>query len=325
MTSSVSPVSPVAINSGCGSGSCGCSGGASDSAMSSGCGSAGGSCGCSGGASSSAGLSAAGAAPLSAPQELPTATINGIALHPAGQRPFEDELRELAYAELLRQHAVVQGLLAPHDGDLAPELTESERQVLEGMVDAEVSSPQPQEDECQRYYQAHPSQFTVGQALHVRHILFAVTPGINVQALAVHAERALLELTHKDTPPARFAQLAGELSNCPTSTQGGDLGWISPDDCAPELAKELFHQSHHQGSVGIHPMLVHSRFGFHIVEVLERRAGSQPAYAEVSERIARLLTMQSRGRALHQYMSLLAGDAELENIALEAADSPLVQ
>ena len=288
-----------------------------------GCGSGGGGCGCSSGGASAA--SAAGAAPLPAPQQLSTARINGIALHPAGQRPLEEELRERAYAELLRQRAVAQGLLAPHGGDLAPEPGEAERQVLEAMVDAEVHSPEPQEEECQRYYQAHTAQFTVGQALHVRHILFAVTPGINVQALAVHAEKALLELSHKDTPPARFAQLAGELSNCPTSTQGGDLGWISPDDCAPELAKELFHQSHHQGSVGVHPMLVHSRFGFHIVEVLERRAGTVPAYAEVRERIARQLAMQSRGRALHQYMSLLAGEAELEHLALQAADSPLVQ
>ena len=287
----------------------------SSTSQSSGCGSG---CGCSG-------ASPAGAAPIVVPQDLPTATINGIALHAPGQRPLEDELRERAYAELLRQRAVAQGLLAPHEGDVAPELGDADRQVLEAMIDADVHSPQPVEEECQRYYQAHTTQFTVGQALHVRHILFAVTPGINVQALAVHAEKALLELTHKDTPPARFAQLAGELSNCPTSTQGGDLGWIGPDDCAPELAKELFHQSHHQGSVGIHPMLVHSRFGFHIVEVLERRAGTLPAYEEVQERIARLLAMQSRARALHQYMSLLAGEAELEYIALDAADSPLVQ
>ena len=290
----------VSPSTGCGSGSCGCSTGPSAATL-------------------------AGIAPTAPRQEVPTARINGIALHPAGQRPLEDELRERAYAELLRQRAVSQGLLAERGGELALEPSEEERQVLETMVDNEVYSPEPQEDECLRYYQSHTAELTIGQALHVRHILFAVTPGINVQALAVHAEKALLELTHKDTPSARFAQLAGELSNCPTSTQGGDLGWITPDDCAPELAKELFHQSHHQGSVGIHPMLVHSRFGFHIVEVLERRAGTVPAYADVKDRIARQLAMQSRGRALHQYMSLLAGEAELEHLALQAADSPLVQ
>ena len=179
--------------------------------MNTGCASTGGTCVCSGGASASAGLSAAGAAPMSALQEMPTATINGIALHPAGQRPLEDELRERAYSELLRQRAVQQGLLAPHDGSLAPELSDADRQVLEAMVDSEVHSPEPQEDECLRYYQAHTTQFTVGQALHLRHILFAVTPGINVQALAVHAEKALLELTHKAPPAPRAATSDGSL------------------------------------------------------------------------------------------------------------------
>lgn len=255
----------------------------------------------------------------------PTASINGIALHATGQRPDEDELRERAYTELLRQQAVMKGLLPRHKELTAPELGEAERQVIEAMVDAEVQSPQPNEDECQRYFDANPSQFVVGQALHVRHILFAVTPGVNVHALTVHAEKALLELTRNDASPERFAQLAAELSNCPTSPQGGDLGWIGPDDCAPELANELFHQKHSQWGMGVHPRLIHTRFGFHIIEVLNRRAGKQPAYAEVHERIKALLAMQSRARALHQYMSLLVGEAQLDGIELEGADSPLVQ
>ncbi|MEO8015131.1 MAG: peptidylprolyl isomerase [Polaromonas sp.] len=256
---------------------------------------------------------------------LPTAAVNGIELHPPGQRPDIATLRELAYAELLRQQAVVKGLLPRHKELTAPELGESERQVIEAMVDAEVQSPQPNEDECQRYFEANKPQFMVGQALHVRHILFAVTPGVNVHALTVHAEKALLELTRKDAQPERFAQLAAELSNCPTSTQGGDLGWIGPDDCAPELANELFHQKHSQWGMGVHPRLIHTRFGFHIIDVLERRAGKQPAYDEVRERIAALLAIQSRARALHQYMSLLVGEALVEGIDLEGADSPLVQ
>ena len=256
---------------------------------------------------------------------VPTAAVNGIELHPPGQRPDISLLRELAYTELLRQQAVMKGLLPRHTGLSAPELSEAERQVIEAMVDAEVQSPQPMEDECQRYFDANKPQFVVGQALHVRHILFAVTPGVNVHALTVHAEKALLELTRKDVTSERFAQLAAELSNCPTSSQGGDLGWIGPDDCAPELANELFHQKHSQWGMGVHPRLIHTRFGFHIIEVLNRRAGKQPAYAEVHERIKTLLAMQSRARALHQYMSLLVGEALVEGIDLEGADSPLVQ
>lgn len=256
---------------------------------------------------------------------VPEALVNGIALYAPGQRPDTATLRELAYAELLRQQAVSQGLLPRHTGLTSPELGEAEREIIEAMVDQQVTTPLPTEEEGRRYYGAHKAQFLVGQALHVRHILFAVTPGVNVQALTVHAERALLELSHKGVAPGRFAQLAAELSNCPSSAQGGDLGWITPDDCAPELATELFHLQYAQTGTGVHPRLFHTRFGFHIIDVLDRRSGTQPTYEEVRERIAALLTMQSRARALHQYMSLLVGEAEVEGIALEGADSPLVQ
>lgn len=253
------------------------------------------------------------------------AFINGVALHTPGQRPDVNTLRELAYSELLRQQAVMKGLLPSHTGLVAPELDDAGRKIIEDMVDGEVLTPQPDASEGQRYYDAHKQQFLVGQALHVRHILFAVTPGVNVHALTIHAEKALLELTRKDARPERFSELAAELSNCPTSAQGGDLGWIGPDDCAPELANELFHQKHSQWGMGVHPRLIHTRFGFHIIEVLARRAGKQPAYEEVRERISALLTMQSRARALHQYMSLLVGEAQVDGLDLEGADSPLVQ
>lgn len=261
----------------------------------------------------------------SGPVVAPTAYINGIALHAAGQRPNEDELRERAYTELLRQQAVMKGLLPRHKELTAPELGEAERQIIEAMVDAEVQSPQPNEDECQRYFDANPSQFVVGQALHVRHILFAVTPGVNVHALSLRAEAALLELSRKEVPAGRFEQLAAELSNCPSSAAGGDLGWITPEECAPELANELFKQTDVRHGMGVHPRLIHTRFGFHIIEVLGQRRGKLPEFGQVRERIQAQLVLQSRATALRQYMQLLVGQARIEGLELEGSSTPLVQ
>lgn len=253
------------------------------------------------------------------------ARINGVALHRADERPSADALRERAYAELLRQEAVRAGLLSAFDTALAPELGAAERAVIEAMVERAVASPQPTPQEVQRYYEANPQQFMQGQAVHLRHILFAVTPGVNVHALTVRAEQALLELLGKDAPAQRFAELAAELSNCPSGAQGGDLGWVAPEDCAPELANELFQQKHAQWGLGVHPRLVHTRYGFHIIEVLERRKGKLASFDQVRESIAAQLALQSRARALHQYMLLLVGQAEVEGIDLGAAQTPLVQ
>lgn len=257
--------------------------------------------------------------------QIVPARINGVALHEPGEAIEAQDLRERAYGELLRQRAVHLGLLPFTPEFVAPALDEAARQVIETMTDEEVPTQAPTEAECRRYYDANKAHFTVGQALHVRHILFAVTPGVNVHALTRRAEAALLALIRKDVAPGRFEQLAAELSNCPSSTQGGDLGWVGPEDCAPELANELFFQSDSRWGMGVHPRLVHTRFGLHIIEVLSRRKGTLPGYEAVAEAIAQRLQHQSRATALRQYMRLLVGRAHVEGIELDSADSPLVQ
>ena len=257
--------------------------------------------------------------------QIVPASINGVALHEPGQALDADTLRERAWAELLRQRAVHLGRLPRVNVLVAPELGAAEQQAIEAMTDDEVRAPEPTDEECRRYYEANKPHFIVGQALHVRHILFAVTPGVNVHALTQRAEAALLDLIRKDVPAGRFEQLAAQLSNCPSSAQGGDLGWVSPEDCAPELANELFYQTDSRWGMGVHPRLVHTRFGLHIIEVLGRRKGTLPAYEEVATGIRQRLQHQSRATALRQYMRLLVGQAKLEGIELDGADSPLVQ
>ena len=253
------------------------------------------------------------------------ASINGIALHEAGELLDAQTVRERACTELLRQQAVSAGLLPRLTGLSAPEPDAQTRAAIEALLEAEVHSPEPGAEECRRHYEAHKPRFVVGQALHVRHILFAVTPGVPVNALAQRAEAALLELSRQGVAIDRFAQLAAELSNCPSSAQGGDLGWITPQDCAPELAKALFLQNDAIQAVGLHPRLVHSRFGLHIIEVLEREPGRLPEFAELQAQIGARLTLQSEATALRQYMQLLVGQARLEGVELEGADTPLVQ
>jgi peptidyl-prolyl cis-trans isomerase C len=276
-----------------------------------GCGS--GSCGC--------GAAAIDMTP--AATTVPEVRINGRRLH-IGPGEDLETVRERAWGEVLRQEAVRQSLLTDDEGDLAPTLSADQQEVIEDMLDAAVQTPEPTPEACQRYYDAHKPRFTHGQQAQLRHILFAVTPGVPVQKLAERAEAALLELTHKDAPVGRFAQLAAELSNCPSGAQGGDLGWVGPQDCAPELAQFLFMQD---GGVakGLQPRLVHSRYGLHIVDVLDQRPGELAAFNQVQSRIAGELTLQSRATALRQYMLLLVGQAQVQGIEMEGADTPLMQ
>jgi peptidyl-prolyl cis-trans isomerase C len=73
------------------------------------------------------------------------------------------------------------------------------------------------------------------------------------------------------------------------------------------------------------PVPVPSRYGWHVVRVLARADGRTLPFEAVRKSIADYLTEASWRRAVSQYISLLAGRAAIEGIALRAASSPLVQ
>ena len=244
-------------------------------------------------------------------------TVNGLPLNLTGPRLDRVALLARVQAELLRQQAVQCGLLPPHAGPAAPEPGALDRQVIQSMLEQAVVTPTPDEADCRRHFDANRDVYVQGQALHVRHILFAVTLEVNVHAVLVRAEQALLELSRPGVPPGRFAQLAAELSNCATGPAGGDLGWIGPDNCDPDLASELFHHKHSRWGMGVHPRLIHTRQGFHILEVLGRRKGKPVPYEMVRERIAVELALRMRADALKQYLARLIHEATIEGLDLD--------
>jgi peptidyl-prolyl cis-trans isomerase C len=256
--------------------------------------------------------------------EAHLACINGITIQGADEMVDQDTLRQRAYSELLRQTAIQKGLLAATDAPGSDGvLSEAASKAIEGLLEQEVVVPEPSEEACRRHHAAHQATYTTGERVDVRHILFAVTPGVDLNALRKQAEGTLLNVRCFDSKCTddAFAKAASTLSNCPSGAQGGQLGWLTTADCAPEFAKELFAHA----EVGVLPRLVHSRFGLHVVEVLGREAGVAQPFDSVHGAVSMTLKQQSFVTALRQYLSLLAADAHIQGIDLESAETPLVQ
>jgi peptidyl-prolyl cis-trans isomerase C len=255
--------------------------------------------------------------------EAALASVNGRALHAPGEILSAEQLRQRACTELLRQAAQEAGLLHPEDEAPADGvISEAAAEAIQQLLDREIAVPEPSEADCRRHHAAHAGSYRTGERVHARHILFAITAGMDVAALCRRAEIALLDVRCHDGKSAGvFASAARELSNCPSAADGGDLGWLNAEDCAPEFARELFGRS----EVGVLPRLVHSRFGLHVVEVLARESGKAQSFEEVRGAVANSLRQQTFITALRQYLALLAGQAAICGIDLDAADTPLVQ
>ena len=251
------------------------------------------------------------------------ARVNGVPLHAPGDTLSPQTLRQRACTELLRQCAEREGLLAADDTPGTDgAISEAATAAIDALLERVLKLPEPSDDACRRFYAAYTSRFATGERAHVRHILFAVTSGVDVVALRKRAEATLIDVRCHDGATAdRFAEAARALSNCPSGAEGGDLGALTADDCAPEFAREIFGRI----EIGVLPRLVHSRFGLHVVEVIRREPGMTRAFDAVRGAVANALRQQGFVIALRQYLQLLAGAAVIEGVDLESADTPLVQ
>jgi peptidyl-prolyl cis-trans isomerase SurA len=103
---------------------------------------------------------------------------------------------------------------------------------------------------------------------HVRHILLRVsdlTPEAEVR-------RRLLDLRDRVVKGGQdFGQLARLHSVDSTATRGGDLGWIYPGDTVPEFERAMALLKAGEVSPP-----VQSPFGWHLIQVMERRTDESP-------------------------------------------------
>ncbi len=103
---------------------------------------------------------------------------------------------------------------------------------------------------------------TAVQQTHARHILIKVNELVS-EPEAKHKVESLRErIKHGEN----FAELAKLFSQDGSATKGGDLGWIYPGDTVPEFERAM-----NQLAPGELSPPVQSSFGFHLIEVLERK------------------------------------------------------
>lgn len=137
----------------------------------------------------------------------------------------------------------------------------------------------------------------------VRHILIRTSETV----AEAQAESAIRDLYRQIGDGADFAVLAREHSDDPVSgSDGGNLGWVSPGQMVPE-----FEQAMMDANVGELKGPFRSQFGWHILEVQERR--QKDISGEVRESEAR------------QSIYRRKFDTELQNWLREIRDEAFVE
>jgi peptidyl-prolyl cis-trans isomerase SurA len=159
-----------------------------------------------------------------------------------------------------------------------------------------------------------PQNIPITQTLS-RHILLRSRAGLSDQ----DAERRLAGYRDQiRVKTADFGELAKKYSEDGSAPNGGELGWMSPGDLVPE-----FEQAMNRLQIGEVSNPVKTEFGWHLIQVLERREGQLTV--EKQRQFARAAIRERKfDQAYQEWMRELRDNATVKilNVEDEASSAP---
>lgn len=140
----------------------------------------------------------------------------------------------------------------------------------------------PSDAELRRKYEESKQQYSTPEAAHVLHILIKVDPGA-APAVDAAAHAKADSLVQQLRGGGNFAALAAANSQDPSSSSnGGDMNWVDRGATVEPFDRAIFSLPLNQISDPIRT----AEFGYHIVKVLERRAGGIRPFEQVRGELA---------------------------------------
>ena len=258
-----------------------------------------------------------------------TVSVNGVAIpretivremqhHPA-EKPiaaWQQAANALVVRELLLQQAQRLGLSPEPISDTDGRRETDEEALIRGVVEHEVTVPEPDDATCRRYYAQNRARFRAPDIYEAAHILFAAVPS-DADAYAQARADAIAVLESLQENPDAFAAMARAYSRCPSAAQGGNLGQLTKGQTTPEFERALLALA--PGELCAEP--VETRYGFHIIRLARKHEGRELPFEAVAERIADYLRESVRRRADAQYVARLVSAAEITGLTLDGAEA----
>lgn len=147
----------------------------------------------------------------------------------------------------------------------------------------------------------------------------AIEPETEVRArhILVKTKEEAEELIKKLDGGAKFEDLAKENSTDGSAANGGDLGYFTTGQMVPEFEKAAF--ALNNGEYTKEP--VQSQFGFHVIQVEDKRPQPAPTLEQVKDQIRSILLRERYVEAVNELrkkLDITYDDADVEK-AMKAA------
>lgn len=162
------------------------------------------------------------------------------------------------------------------------------------------------EVEIRAFYDKNPEKFTRDETVKASHILIGTDSSASADDKKKAREKAE-KLRKELSGGADFAVLAKENSTCPSSQQGGDLGFFGKGQMVPSFEKTAF--SLRPGEISD---VVETQFGYHIIKLTERTAAMTTDFKDTKAKIEDFLKGQKVNEAIQAYLAETKKTAKIE-------------
>jgi len=160
---------------------------------------------------------------------------------------------------------------------------------------------------AEQYASARDADFTQPAEVKASHILVKVEPDATPDAKQAARKEAETLLAKVKVENADFATVAKEHSECPSSAQGGDLGYFAREGKMVEpFAAAAFKLK--EGEVSD---IVQTQFGYHIIRVTDRKEANVVPLREAAPLIREQLSKQKIAETRDTYLATLRKDARI--------------
>lgn len=163
--------------------------------------------------------------------------------------------------------------------------------------------------ETKEYYDNNPDKFQQPEKVRASHILIKLESAAD-ETQKMKARKRLEEIQQKVKDGENFADLARQYSEGPSSSKDGDLGFFARGQMAPPFEEAAFAMG--TGEVSD---IVQTRFGYHLIKVVDKRPPSKLAYAEVQDKLQNQLKQQKVQQNVAAHVEKLKKEAEIKRFA----------
>jgi peptidyl-prolyl cis-trans isomerase C len=163
-------------------------------------------------------------------------------------------------------------------------------------------------DESKQYYTANPQLFKQSGEVRASHILIKLDPAAD-DAKKAEAQTKIKMIQQKLRNGEDFAELAKTSSEGPSSVKGGDLGFFKRGQMVKPFEDAAFALESNEVSE-----IVQTRFGYHIIKVVEKKPESIMGYEEIKKRLEEFLKQRKVQEEVGLYLIELRKGATIEKL-----------